>query len=272
MILKKTLALAIGFGAIFVQSAALPNPKPLRKDTRPDINTWNNAYIDHSEVDMDSVKPPKTPLVKPPNIPIATADPLLIKPTPSPLSGVPEFSVKIYKPGVPFLHFSSVKVKPDDSLVVNDGSEAAPLMAQIGVNQKNLMPGGETTEGVIVDVDDKNSLKIGFISSSGEKSTSPSTLKGMAFKEGKALIQVSPSNVVPSSLDGTLLVHAYDPTNPAGPWSVSNDKLLQLNRQSLAWACPQNKSGVYKIFWDQDKPKGENGCMRVDLYLDDQNN
>lgn len=194
-----------------------------------------------------------------------------------PSSGIDDwFNIVLYKPGVPYLHMRTVKITKDNTLVVNGDSSTVPFAAYLS-SDNNLVSAQEVTEGVTVDSED-SSLKVGLgVPSTGGiettnlrvNSTKPATsTKPVSFFRG------SPKRILinPDLPDDNADVAGDNDEarqNLNGPWNINEKKILQLKNESLAWSCPMGKSGVYKIFWTQNKPKSQSGCLRVDLYVPD---
>lgn len=156
-----------------------------------------------------------------------------------------QFEIQLYKPGVPYLHLVTVKLTKDQKLVANGDYTTVPFQASINLNNE-LISSVDNAEKQIV-VSEDTSLRLDV---AGKASTSANAqLKNTA----------SSNSVVSSRLSTDAATDS--------PWSITADNFLKLNNESLAWSCPLSKSGVYEVFWTQNKPAGQYGCMRVDLFV-----
>lgn len=210
------------------------------------------------------------------------------------------FSIVLVKPGVPYLHMQPVKLTKDAVLVVNGDSSTQSFEAEINADN-NLVLTDDAYERVIVDSGDGNSLKVEpavaplTAQSSGAKLNSVQLTKtnkaaavadetshGSRPQPNSKAVQGPPRRIVydpepapaaavpkynPKPAETDAATHLNSDSRASGPWSVTNDDYLRLKNESLSWACPQDKSGVYKVFWTSTKPANQWGCMRVELAI-----
>lgn len=214
------------------------------------------------------------------------------------------FTIMISKPGVPYLHLQPVKVTKDNELVVNGDYHATDVEAFID-SSHNLVTNKQDTGVIVADnsalklapaANDKPAAAAAgpAPASKGSKGISSTNLTNMGNAQrpsnpgknakgagqfakgaGRRIIYDNNPSSVPNKPsgnnkpkdDGDDSAPAPVVATDSSAWSVKEGDCLELNNQSLAWACPQPHTEMYKVFWTSSKPAQQTGCMKVDLVI-----
>ncbi|VVT56921.1 uncharacterized protein SAPINGB_P005408 [Magnusiomyces paraingens] len=160
------------------------------------------------------------------------------------------FNIQTFREGVPYLHKRQVQLTPSNELVINaeqgTGSGVIPFVGYLSDMRTLVATRDDSNTKASVAVYPDGSLKLWL----------------------NSLITVPDNTEEPVGNNNSTGIILADGTE-VGPWTITAEKFLTLNSNSNAWSCPEGKSGVYHIYWSEDRPTGKFGCLKVDLYVPD---
>lgn len=209
---------------------------------------------------VQSVNPKPLADNQPASMPANAETPSQVK-TPEISAGDRIFNVMTYHEGVPYLHMRPLLLTSQSELVVN------------GDGDDNVFVGFLSEANTLISVSERNQLN-----------ASVAVFPDGALKLGYSAIVPLPGTKGSSSSNKNIAANGLNLVNgnPVGPWDFdannkNNDKpkgqFLTLGNSSNAWSCPNDKSGVYHIYWSSApdiRPAHEYGCIKVDLFIPDQ--
>lgn len=216
-----------------IQSTPVPSPSTAKSSSKPAPTTLSTASRSSSAASPTASKSSNS----------APLNPLV--------NAVRLFNVETYREGIPYLHQRQVQLTANNELVINaDTGTSSGVIPFVGYlsSEQTLVPTRDNSTSASVAVYPNGALKV-YLNS---LITVPD-------------VSEAPSSILANASAALVTVGG----NAIAPWSITSKQFLALDSDSYAWSCPYGKSGVYYIFWSQDRPTGQYGCQRVDLYVPD---